>query len=65
MLQQFYKRQGKTLSDKDREMVAQIVGEISFTEGDEDQLVRKLGRLYGKIVGAKRRNLQIACWNFV
>tara|TARA_A100001515_G_C4549096_1_gene202818 strand:- start:611 stop:1057 length:447 start_codon:yes stop_codon:yes gene_type:complete len=51
---------GKTLSDKDREMVSQIVGEISFTEGDEDQLVRKLGRLYGKIVGAKRRNLQVA-----
>ena len=55
---------GKTLSDKDREMVAQIVGEISFTEGDEDQLVRKLGRLYGKIVGAKRRNLQIAAETF-
>ncbi len=52
--------EGKTLSDNDRRMVSDIVGTISFTEGDEEQLVRKLGRLYGKIVGAKRRNLQIA-----
>ena len=51
---------GKTLSDNDRKMVASIVGDISYTEGDEEELVRKLGRLYGKIVTAGRRNVDEA-----
>jgi hypothetical protein len=51
---------GKTLSDNDRKMVAEIVGNISYTEGDEKELVRKLGRLYGKIVEAGRRNVDEA-----
>lgn len=51
---------GKTLSDNDRKMVAEIVGNISYTEGDEKELVRKLGRLYGKIVEAGRRNVSQA-----
>jgi hypothetical protein len=48
---------GKTLSDTDRKMVAEIVGGISFTEGDEAQLARKLGRLYQKIVVTGRNNI--------
>ena len=48
---------GKTLSDTDRKMVAEIVGGISFTEGDEAQLARKLGRLYQKIVVTGRNNV--------
>ena len=48
---------GKTLSDNDRKMVAQIVGGISLTEGDEDELVRKLGRLYETIINKGRQNV--------
>jgi len=54
---------GKTLSDNDRKMVSEIVGEINFTEGDEAELTRKLGRLYGKIVQTGRRNVQQAYAN--
>ena len=49
---------GKTLSDNDRKMVAEIVGQIDWKNGDEEELVRKLGRLYGKIVQTGRRNVQ-------
>ena len=48
---------GKTLSDNDRRMVSKIVGEISFTSGDEEELARKLSNLYGKIVTFGRRNI--------
>jgi len=48
---------GKTLSDNDRKMVSKIVGEISFTDGDEEELARKLANLYGKIVTFGRRNI--------
>ena len=54
---------GKTLSDKDREMVKQIVGQIGIlaAEGaDKTLIVEKINNLYGRIVGAKRRNLQQA-----
>jgi len=51
---------GKTLSDNDRTMVAEIVGEISFTEGDEALLVQKLGRLYDAVVGKSEQNLNQA-----
>jgi len=57
---------GKTLSDNDRAMVKRIIGEIKISFGesaDKDQLVRKMGRLYGKIVGAQRRNLKSAATN--
>ena len=49
---------GKTLSDKDREMVKLIVGSIDFASADKELLVQKISNLYGRIVGAKRRNLQ-------
>jgi len=48
---------GKTLSDTDRKMVSDIVGEISFTSGDEDELVRKVGNLYQRIITAGRDNV--------
>jgi len=51
---------GKTLSDNDRAMVAEIVGGISFTEGDEALLVQKLGRLYDAVVGKSEQNLNQA-----
>jgi hypothetical protein len=51
---------GKTLSDNDRAMVAEIVGGISFTEGDEALLVQKLGRLYDAVVGKAEQNLNQA-----
>jgi len=54
---------GKTLSDNDRKMVAEIVGQIDWKNGDEAELTRKLGRLYGKIVQTGRRNVQQAYSN--
>ena len=51
---------GKTLSDNDRRMVAEIVGGISFTDGDEALLVQKLGRLYDAVVGKAEQNLNQA-----
>jgi len=48
---------GKTLSDNDRKMVSEIVGEISLTSGDEDELVRKVGNLYKRIITAGRENV--------
>tara|TARA_R110000796_G_scaffold40391_1_gene99898 strand:+ start:4046 stop:6004 length:1959 start_codon:yes stop_codon:yes gene_type:complete len=51
---------GKTLSDNDRKMVAEIVGGISFTDGDEALLVQKLGRLYDAVVGKAEQNLNQA-----
>ena len=51
---------GKTLSDNDRRMVSEIVGEISFTEGDEALLVQKLSMLYKDIVGTRRNEIEEA-----
>jgi predicted Fe-Mo cluster-binding NifX family protein len=51
---------GKTLSDTDRKLVAEIVGGISFNEGDEEELTRKLGRLYEVIISKGRKNVNEA-----
>ena len=48
---------GKTLSDNDRRMVSEIVGEISFTEGDEALLIQKLNRLYESVIGGREADL--------
>ena len=56
---------GKTLSDNDRKMVSEIVGEIDFGSGDPNVLMRKMGRLYGKIVGTQRNNLNTAARNLM
>lgn len=51
---------GKTLSDNDRRMVSEIVGDISFTEGDEALLISKLDRLYKSVIGARRQEIDEA-----
>ena len=51
---------GKTLSDTDRELVREIVGGITFTQGDEAELTRKLGRLYEVIITRGRQNVNEA-----
>jgi hypothetical protein len=51
---------GKTLSDNDRRMVSEIVGDISFTEGDEALLIQKLGMLYKDIIGTRRNEIEEA-----
>jgi hypothetical protein len=51
---------GKTLSDNDRRMVSEIVGDISFTEGDEALLIQKLGLLYKDIIGTRRNEIEEA-----
>lgn len=51
---------GKTLSDNDRRMVSEIVGDISFTEGDEALLIEKLGMLYKDIIGTRRNEIEEA-----
>jgi hypothetical protein len=51
---------GKTLSDNDRRMVSEIVGEISFTSGDEALLIQKLGMLYKDIIGTRRNEIEEA-----
>ena len=54
---------GKTLSDNDRRMVSEIVGDISFTEGDEGLLLEKLGSLYEDIIGTRRSEINEAYRN--
>ena len=54
---------GKTLSDNDRRMVSEIVGDISFTEGDEGLLLEKLGSLYEDIIGTRRNEINEAYRN--
>jgi hypothetical protein len=54
---------GKTLSDNDRRMVSEIVGDISFTEGDEALLLEKLGSLYEDIIGTRRNEINEAYRN--
>jgi len=51
---------GKTLSDNDRRMVSEIVGEIGFTEGDEALLIQKLNRLYESVIGGREADLSEA-----
>ncbi len=51
---------GKTLSDNDRRMVSEIVGDISFTEGDEALLIQKLDMLYKDIIGTRRNEIEEA-----
>lgn len=55
---------GKTISDADRALVKDIVGEINMldpTKGaDASKLVSKLNQLHGIIVGGGRRNLDTA-----
>jgi len=51
---------GKTLSDRDRELVRDIVGDVNFLQGDEKELVRKLGNIFNLIVGKGRNNIESA-----
>ena len=51
---------GKTLSDRDRELVRDIVGDVNFLQGDEKELVRKLGNIFNLIVGKGRANIESA-----
>ena len=51
---------GKTLSDRDRELVKDIVGDVNFLQGDEKELVRKLGNIFNLIVGKGRNNIESA-----
>ncbi len=51
---------GKTLSDTDRKLVAEIVGGITFTQADAPELTRKLGRLYEVIISKGRKNVNEA-----
>ena len=51
---------GKTLSDRDRELVKDIVGDVNFLQGDEKELVRKLGNIFNLIVGKGRANIESA-----
>ena len=41
-------------------MVSEIVGDISFTEGDEALLIQKLGMLYKDIIGTRRNEIEEA-----
>jgi len=54
---------GKTLSDNDRRMVSDIVGEITYTEGDEEFLIMKLNELYNDIIGTRRNEIEEAYAN--
>lgn len=51
---------GKTLSDNDRKMVKDIVGDINFASGDISQLKNKLGRLYSAIITSRRNDIDQA-----
>ena len=51
---------GKTLSDSDRELVKDIVGNVTYTEADIAILEEKMNALYTKIIGEKTREVQQA-----
>ena len=49
---------GKTLSDTDRKLVKDIVGDVNFLEGDEAVLRSKLSNLFKLIVTKGRANIK-------
>lgn len=54
---------GKTLSDNDRRMVKDIVGDISLLAGDEALLLSKLEKLYDDVIGTRRNEINEAYKN--
>ena len=51
---------GKTISDNDRKLVADIVGDIDVFDGDIDLLKIKLRRLYDAVINARRDDINEA-----
>ena len=51
---------GKTISDNDRKLVADIVGDIDVFDGDVDLLKIKLRRLYDAVINARRDDINEA-----
>ena len=51
---------GKTLSDNDRKMVAQIVGNMDFNTATEEELLSKLGYVYEMVVDRSQANIDAA-----
>jgi hypothetical protein len=51
---------GKTLSDNDRKMVANIVGDVNFSTATEEELLQKLGYIYQTVVDRSQANIDTA-----
>ena len=51
---------GKTLSDNDRKMVANIVGNMDFNTATEEELLSKLGYVYEMVVDRSQANIDTA-----
>tara|TARA_R110000868_G_scaffold160809_1_gene390607 strand:- start:1552 stop:3282 length:1731 start_codon:yes stop_codon:yes gene_type:complete len=51
---------GKTLSDNDRKMVANIVGDVNFNTATEEELLQKLGYIYQTVVDRSQANIDTA-----
>jgi len=51
---------GKTLSDNDRKMVANIVGNMDFNTATEEELLSKLGYVYEMVVDRSQSNIDTA-----
>ena len=51
---------GKTLSDNDRKMVANIVGNMDFNTATEEELLSKLGYVYEMVVDRSQANIDAA-----
>ena len=51
---------GKTLSDNDRKMVANIVGDVNFNTATEEELLQKLGYIYQTVVERSQANIDTA-----
>jgi len=51
---------GKTLSDNDRKMVANIVGDVNFNTATEEELLQKLGYIYETVVDRSQANIDTA-----
>jgi len=51
---------GKTLSDNDRKMVANIVGDVNFNTATEEELLSKLGYVYDMVVSRSQANIDTA-----
>ena len=54
---------GKTLSDRDRQIVKDIVGDINYSEADPKLIMMKLNNVYDLIVTKRQTNLDTAMFN--
>ena len=54
---------GKTLSDTDRQIVKDIVGDINYSEADPELILMKLNNIYDLIVTKRQTNLDTAISN--